>query len=253
MLNIVMPLAGLGQRFASAGYRVPKPLIPVHGVPMIELVIANVRPRRPHRFHFVVLQEHLDRFGLGKLLGRLSPGCVVAPLRTLSEGAAVSVLQVRASIDNDRPLLIVNGDQWVDADLEEYLSVIDRRQADGSIMTMRASDPKWSYVLLDPDGVATRVAEKEVISDSATVGLYHFRHGADFVRGADRMISKDLRTRGEFYVAPVFNELILGGKRIVTHDLGDVGVRMFGLGTPEDLDGFVRHPASLRAVENAKA
>ena len=58
-LNIVVPMAGRGQRFVDAGYRVPKPLIPVHGVPMIRLVIANLMPRRPHRFIFICQREHL--------------------------------------------------------------------------------------------------------------------------------------------------------------------------------------------------
>ena len=248
MLNIVLPIAGRGSRFASAGYTVPKPLIPVHGVPMIETVVRNVRPSSPHRFIFVALQEHLDHLGMRQTLERAAPGSMVVPVRQVTEGAACTVLLAREHIDSAEPLMLANSDQWVDIDINDYLATMDREGADGLIMTMQANDPKWSFVGLDSRDFVTEVVEKRVISDEATVGIYNFRRGADFVRAADRMIARNLRVNNEFYVAPVYNELIEDGARIAIYNVGREGAGMYGLGIPADLDQFVADPVSLKAV-----
>ncbi len=248
MLTIVLPIAGRGSRFSAAGYTLPKPLIPVRGAPMIEAVVRNVRPRCPHRFVFVALREHLALYPLEAVLRREAPGAAVIAVDGVTEGAACTVLAARHLIDSDQPLMLANSDQWVDAGIDDYLAEMDRRHADGLIMTMKASDPKWSFVGLDESGLVTRVVEKSVISDEATVGIYNFRRGRDFVWAADRMIAKNLRVNNEFYVAPVYNELIALGRRIVVYNVGREGAGMYGLGIPEDLDRFVADPVSLRAV-----
>jgi NDP-sugar pyrophosphorylase family protein len=248
MLNIVLPIAGRGSRFAAAGYTVPKPLIPVHGVPMIEAVVRNVRPACAHRFIFVALQEHLDHLGMRLALERAAPGSIVVPVRAVTEGAACTVLLAREYIDGSDALMLANSDQWVDIDINDYLAAMDRRHADGLIMTMKADDPKWSFVGLDARTFVTRVVEKQVISDEATVGIYNFRRGSDFVRAADRMIAKNLRVNNEFYVAPVYNELIEDGARIAIYNVGSEGAGMYGLGIPADLDQFVADPVSAKAV-----
>ena len=248
VLNIVLPIAGRGSRFADAGYTQPKPLIPVHGVPMIETVVRNIRPRRPHRFIFVALAEHLEHLGMRDTLERAAPGCIVVPVNEVTQGAACTVLLAREHIDTDDPLMLANSDQWVDVEIERYLESMDRNRADGLIMTMKAVDAKWSYVGLDLAGLVTRVVEKQVISDEATVGIYNFRRGRDFVRAADRMIERNLRVNGEFYVAPVYNELINEGARITIHNVGSEGHGMYGLGIPDDLTRFLAEPVSLKAV-----
>jgi NDP-sugar pyrophosphorylase family protein len=248
MLNIVLPIAGRGSRFASAGFTVPKPLIPVHGVPMIETVVRNIRPRAAHRFIFVALAEHLDALGMRDTLERAAPGSIVVPVREVTEGAACTVLLARDHIDSAHPLMLANSDQWVDVDINRYLAELDRQNADGLIMTMTADDPKWSFVGLDSRRFVTRVVEKQVISNEATVGIYNFRAGADFVRAADRMMAKDLRVNGEFYVAPVYNELVAEGARIAIHNVGREGAGMYGLGIPTDLAQFLADPVSAKAV-----
>lgn len=241
MLNIVLPIAGRGSRFAEAGYDRPKPLIPVNGVPMIELVVANVRPGEPHLITFLALEEHL-RSGMGDELQRIAPGCRIVPVRGVTDGAACTVLLAREAIDTEDPLMLANSDQWVDIDINAYLAAMYAPHVDGLIMTMYADDPKWSFVSVDEQGFATRVVEKEVISTEATVGIYNFRRGADFVRAADAMIAKNLRVKNEFYVAPVYNELIAAGRRIKIFNVGREGKGMHGLGIPSDLERFCAHP-----------
>ncbi len=107
---------------------------------------------------------------------------------------------------------------------------------------MKASDPKWSFVGLDRECLVTHVVEKEVISDEATVGIYNFKRGGDFVSAADKMISQDLRVNNEFYVAPTYNQLIKDNKRIGIFNIGREADGMYGLGTPTDLDLFLSLP-----------
>jgi NDP-sugar pyrophosphorylase family protein len=244
MLNIVIPMAGRGKRFQDAGYELPKPLIPVHDQPMIQLVIDNVRPRREHRFIFLVLEEHIRRYGIADLLARWAPGSVVIPVPGVTEGAACTVLTAAPLIDNQDALLIANSDQWVDCSIDDFLSAMDSSGSDGFIMTMKANDTKWSYVELGAQGLVRRVVEKVVVSDEATVGIYAYRHGSLFVRSARQMIAKNLRVNGEFYVAPAYDEMITGGSRVGIFNVGALDAGMYGLGTPADLVRFRGHEAS---------
>ena len=218
MLNIVIPMAGLGSRFANAGYTDPKPLIPMRGVPMIRLVIANVAPSTPHRFLFICQRAHDGAYRLTEKLRSWAPGAEVILLDGLTEGAACTVLTARQYIDNDQPLMIANSDQYVDISIDPYVDAMPARNLDGLIMTMQADDPKWSFAAVDPQGYATRVVEKEPISTHATVGIYNFRRGADFVRAADAMIAAE-------------------------------GSGMYGLGIPADLDAFLALPLAKKVTD----
>lgn len=246
MLNIVMPMAGRGKRFADAGYGTPKPLLPLHGRPMTEVVIDNLRPARPHRFVFLILREHAAAFGFDRHLKNWAPGSEVVYVESVTQGAACTVLLARHLIDTADPLMIANCDQWVDADVNEYLDTLDREAADGLIMTMWADDPKWSFVRFGPSGGVTEVVEKQVVSNEATVGVYNFRRGRDFVRAADAMIAQDLRVNGEFYVAPAYNPLIAEGQKVVVHNVGREDAGMYGLGIPADFERFVAAPVSAK-------
>lgn len=248
MLNIVVPMAGAGSRFAVAGYTDPKPLIPLRGTPMIQVVVGNLRPAQPHRFIFICQQAHLLAYGLPARLGQWAPGCVVLGLNGVTDGAARTVLAARQYINNDDALMIANSDQFVDVSIDDYLAQMDRQALDGLIMTMRADDPKWSFVGFDARGHVNRVVEKQVISAEATVGIYNFRRGRDFVAAAESMIAQDLRVNGEFYVAPAYNQMVAGGARIGIHNIGAEAAGMYGLGIPSDLEHFLTLPVCDRAL-----
>lgn len=251
MLNIVVPMAGRGQRFVDAGYTLPKPLIPVHGIAMVDMVIANLMPNIPHRFHFLVQKDHAEFYGLASKLSNRVPGCTVTVVDGVTEGAACTVLLARNFIDSDDALMIANCDQYIDADIDAYLAALG--DADGLIMTMEADDPKWSFVRRDEAGRVVQVVEKEVVSNEATVGIYNFRLGRDFVRAADDMIAADKRVNGEFYVAPAYDMLIGAGARIECFGIGSVGAGMHGVGTPRDLEEFLKSDVSRRAVAGLEA
>lgn len=235
MLNIVIPMAGRGSRFVEAGYKMPKPLIDIYGHPMIEYVTKNVTPDCEHRFIFICQQEHLEKYGLAERLESIAPNCVIIPIHYITEGAACTVLLAEKYIDNDEAMMIANSDQYVDSDINEYISAIGDN--DGLIMTMPANHPKWSYIKYNKQGFVTMVREKEVISNEATVGIYNYKRGADFVKYAHQMIEKGIRVNNEFYVAPVYNEMIEAGEKIVFRNIGE---SMYGLGVPNDLEYFMR-------------
>ncbi len=244
MINIVVPMAGRGSRFANAGYELPKPLIDVHGKHMIEYVVQNIRPKDEHRFIFICLKEHLDKYNLEAKLNEIASGCIVVPVNQVTEGAACTVLLAEKYIDNEDSMMIANSDQYVDIDINDYLSAM--KDYDGLIMTMSANDPKWSFIKYDNNGFVTLLREKEVISNEATVGIYNYKHGSDFVKYAKRMIGKDIRVNNEYYVAPVYNEMIEDEKKLVYYNIGSEDKGMYGLGIPEDLSKFLKNPISKR-------
>lgn len=238
-VNIVIPAAGQGKRFAEVGYQHPKPLIDVAGKPMIQLVLDSFNDvGRP----IVILQErHVSRYAADFVVKHVAPNAEVVTVDGITEGAACTVLRAEHLIDGAAELILANSDQVVDAPVAEFLAAMRLRGADGGILVFRDTDPKWSFARTDETGRVLEVAEKRPISDLATVGIYYFRRGSDFVAGAKQMIARDRRVNGEFYVCPVFNELVEAGKRIYVHHIDRS--QMHGLGTPEDLEAYLGTPA----------
>lgn len=239
LLDIVIPMAGRGSRFAKAGFDLPKPLIDVRGQPMIRRVIANLAPKVEHRFIFLVLHEHLHGFGLEeKLRTWAGPQSIIVPVKEFTEGAACTVLLGERHLSAHNDLMIANSDQFIDASLQDYIKWSRMPAYDGTIMVFEAQDEKWSFAKLGPTGDVVEVAEKKRISNLATVGIYYFRRGSDFVQAARKMIGKNIRVNNEFYVCPVYNEMIASRQRIVTWKINQGA--MHGVGTPEDLDLYLR-------------
>jgi len=228
-------MAGAGSRFAKAGYTFPKPLIDVAGKPMIQVVVENLGLEA--NYIFVVQKEHREKFNLDTMLGLIAPGCKIVETEGVTEGAACTALLARDFIDNDHPLFFANSDQYVEWDPIEFMYNMQEKEADGGIVSFKATHPKWSFAKVNEKGLVTEVAEKNPISDNATVGYYYWKHGSDFVKYADQMIEKDVRVNNEFYVCPVFNEAIGDGKQVRTYEAQG----MWGLGTPEDLDHYLKY------------
>jgi NDP-sugar pyrophosphorylase family protein len=246
MLNITIPMAGAGSRFMEAGYMEPKPFIPVGKRRMIEWVIDEVRPAFSiaHRFVFIAQEAHLGG-GRVRFL-KFDDRDEVIAIPRLTDGAASTVYLAKDLIGGDDPLVIANSDQYVDIQLDAFYDFCLRGDADGVILTFKTDgDPKWSYVRQDERGRVIEVAEKRAISDEATVGIYYFRRGGDFIRAVESMRAKDLRVRGEFYVAPTYNELIGAGKTVKTYLIPSEC--MYGLGTPSEMEYFLRSETFRRA------
>ena len=234
-LNVLIPMAGAGSRFEQAGYTFPKPLIDVKGKPMIQVVVENLNIKA--NYIYIVQKFHRQKYNLDTLLNLITPDCKIVEVEGVTEGAAVTALMAKTYINNNNPLFFANSDQFVEWDSNEFMYKMNETQADGGIVTFRATHPKWSFAKVDDNGLVTEVAEKNPISDIATVGYYYWKHGSDFVKYAEQMIEKDIRVNNEFYVCPVFNQAVEGCKQIRTFDVEG----MWGLGTPEDLNYYLEN------------
>lgn len=233
-LNVVIPMAGAGSRFSEAGYQFPKPLIDINGKPMIQAVVESLGIKA--NYTYIVQAEHAEKYNLQYTLNLITPGCKMVITGGMTEGAAATLLLAKEYINNDKPLILANSDQIVEWNSREFIYDMYTKNADGGIATFTSSHPKWSYAKVDESGLVEEVAEKKPISNLATVGIYYWRQGSDFVKYAEQMIKKDIRVNNEFYTCPVFNEAIKDGKRIYTHGVK----KMWGVGVPEDLDNYLR-------------
>ena len=234
-MNVLIPMAGAGSRFEKAGYTFPKPLIDVRGKPMIQWVVDNLNVEA--KYIFIVQKSHFEKYNLKDTLNNFCPNNEIVQVDGITEGAACTTLLAKQYIDKDEPLIIANSDQFVEWNSEEFIYSCSTADLDANILTFKSTHPKWSYTKLNELGYVTEVAEKKPISDIATVGIYYWRKGSDYVKYAEQMISKNIRVNNEFYVCPVFNEAIEDGKKIRTFNIE----KMWGLGTPEDLENFLKN------------
>lgn len=234
MINIVIPMAGEGSRFAKAGFTKPKPFIDVVGLPMIERVIQNL-DYPDARFILIGRKKHLDMEV--KLVEQIKKkwNVLFIPIDHVTEGTACTVLFARDEINNEDPLIIANSDQLIDIDISSFIEDCFVRRLDGSILTFidTSMNPKWSFARINQIGIVEEVSEKVPISERATVGIYLFKHGRDFINAAIDMIIRNDRVNNEFYTCPVYNQLIRSSRQIGVYDIPQKA--MHGLGTPEDL------------------
>jgi HAD superfamily hydrolase (TIGR01509 family) len=233
-LNVVIPMAGAGSRFSKAGYTFPKPLIEVQGKPMIQVVVENLNVKA--NFIFIVRKEHREMYSLDTTLNLIAPNCKIVVVDKLTEGAACTALLAKEHINNNKPLFFANSDQFVEWNSNEFFYKMNETDCDGGIPVFTSTHPKGSFIRTNDDGNILEVQEKNPISDKATVGFYYFKNGSEFVRCAEEMIENNDRVNGEFYLCPVYNYLIKDGGIVKPFNIKE----MWGLGTPEDLDTYLK-------------
>jgi len=234
-LNVLIPMSGFGKRFEDAGYTFPKPLIEVFNKPMIQLVVENLGIES--NYIYVVRKEHYDKYNLKNLLNLITPNCTIIQVDKVTEGAACTTLLAKEFINNDNTLIIANSDQIVEWEPTDFYYKMIETKADAGILTFNSTHPKFSYVKIDENENVTEIAEKVVLSNIATVGIYYSRKGIDYVKYAEQMISKNIRTNNEFYTAPVFQEFIKDGKKIKIFNVK----KMWSIGDPESLTYFLNN------------
>ena len=202
---------------------------------MIQRVVENLD--FDCEYIFLVRKEHLDKYaGITKTLERITNGKYrYVVVDGLTDGAACTALLAKEYINNDEDLLIANSDQWIEYQIENFKSLKNMTNVDAIVYCFNAVHPKWSFVKTNSRGYIIEVAEKNPISNIATCGIYWYRKGSDFVKYAEQMIKKNIRVNNEFYIAPVYNELILDNKTMIPFYVH----KMWGLGTPEDLKHFL--------------
>ena len=237
-MNVLLLMAGPDAAFQDAGFTFPKNLVEVGGLSVVEHVVRNTSGLRAlgARYLFTVRRDEDTKHHTGAMLQLLMPDGILISAPALTAGAACTALLAIDHIDNDEPLLIVNGDIVVDADLTAIVSGFAQRELDGGILVFRSAHPRWSHVRCDAEGYVVEAAEKRPISDLATTGHYWFRRGRDFVRAAMASIRKDAHVNHAFFVCPCYNELVLDHKRIGVHEIATGAYH--SLATPDGVHAY---------------
>jgi dTDP-glucose pyrophosphorylase len=237
-MNFLITMAGEGRRFRDAGYTVPKMLIEAKGKTLLEWSVDSLPLHLCSRLIFVAQQQHEDAFRVSKKIISIYSSRVSSLhfkfIDKLTRGQSETACLAKHLIDPAKPLLIFNIDtQFVSSMLEKNLL---RKDIDGVLGAFYSEEPRFSFASLDDEGFITRTAEKEVISSNALTGLYHFTRPADFFEAAEDAFAKNETTKGEFYIAPLYNHLIAKGRRLIVDMADEVNI----LGTPEELKIFLQ-------------
>ena len=227
-INIIIPAAGAGSRFAKHGWKRPKPFIRANGLPLLDIVLNNMTISNSRKI--IILQNSYAEF-VPSLSAKYED---IIYVEGLTRGTACTVLAADTHLNADE-LVIVNSDQFLDTDLQAFIDDARKRNLDGSILVFQDNslDPKWSFAKVGPDGLVKLVAEKKPISNLATVGMYYFRTGSLFKKYALQMIEAEDTHNDEFYTCPIYNYLIRDNLRVGTYEM--CSQDMHGLGTPDDL------------------
>lgn len=240
-MNVLLLMAGADDAFKAAGYPYPKNLTEVNGLPLAEWVIESLRPvlDGSNRLICAVRKEENRLYYTGQAVRLLVPTAHVYEVDGNTAGAVCTALLAAEHVDTDEPLVIVNGDQVIEADLATILADFRARSLDGGIVAFRAVHPRWSYVRLDEQGYVVEASEKRPISNIATAGFYYFARGSDFVSAAKGVIRKEAHVDGRYYVCPTYNEMILRQGRIGVWEISRQAY--FSLKEPRDLERFEEH------------
>ncbi len=238
VINVVIPMAGLGSRFTKAGFTTPKPLIDVLGQPMVKWAVDSLSflPKQPVQLIFIILREHEVQYELSKQLRLLFGSHIkVIQAEKLTLGQADTVYLAKDFINNFSKLFIFNCDTFSQTpDLWEHITEID---PDCTLACFTSTDARYSYAKQDSYGYVEETAEKKVISNNASTGLYYFKHGFYFIDEVEKALQSYQPDQGEIYIAPLYNNLIKLGKKVTISEASENWI----LGTPEELDYFKTH------------
>ncbi len=234
-MQVIIPCAGESKRFFDQGYDTIKQLLLVNSKPILGHVIDNFR-RYDARFYFIFQKKHIENYRaeIDALLQNAQIDYQLIVINELTDGAVNTALIAAHHIDQTDTLIIANSDQWVAWSLDAFLEAMREADAEGAmpIFTDTKRENKWSFVAMDDARRITEVRAKDAFTPHAVVGIYYFKRGTDFIKYGNRLIEANKRVNGEFYVCPVFNELIEDGLKVLAYPVD----QMVGLGTPEDFE-----------------
>lgn len=237
-MNIIIPMAGRGSRFTEKRILTPKPLIDVHGKPMIQRAVESLDIDGKWKF-IIRIDEHQDN--VRAMIERIKPGSDVIAIDYVTEGPACSGLLYRDDINNDEELIIANCDQIMEWTSNRFLDYV--RYYDGAVVTYHADTDKNSYARVNKAGLVQEIREKQVISNISLNGIHYWKKGNSFVTSAEAMIAaNDRAPNGEFYIGPSYNYMINSGQTVGIYHIPNQFHHPVGV--PDDLDEFLRYENS---------
>lgn len=232
-MNILIPMAGLGSRFPSHLYPMPKPLISVNGEPMISKAIKSLDFEGQHLF---VIAKNTFTNMVKETILSIKADSKFIEIDYVTEGPAVSSLLFEEIINNDEELIIANCDQIMEWDSKTFL--LNARLYDGAIVTYHTDTEKNSYALIDSQGLVREVREKEVISNVSLNGIHYWKKGKYFVSSAKEMIeAQDRAPNGEFYIGPTYNYMVSNKQRVGIYHIPNQ--MHHPVGVPDDLNRYL--------------
>lgn len=239
-VNILIPMAGRGERFSKHGFETPKPLIEINGIPMIEWAIKSLDFNlNINSFIFITRKYTIDQYNqkLSNILNSLVKNTQIQ-IDYVTEGPASTALLAKEFINNDSPLVICNCDQIMFWNGNYFLSSALSSNYDGTIVTYQENTPKNSYAQLSKSGKVVKIAEKQVISNISLNGIHFWKKGKYFVDSAEQMIYNNERYNNEFYIGPTYNQMIKNGLTVgIFHIPNQCHIPV---GVPEDLETFLK-------------
>ena len=231
MINVVVPMAGRGQRFLDKGISTPKPLLEINSEPFISYVIDSVSFKEAN-FYFLIREQHLKDNNFEKIFKGKNINYNIIPIKEETEGAACTVLLGTNAMDKSLPLIVKDCDQIMNWSKNNFLEFVKRKNIDGILVTVPTKNPGFSYVeLLDDMSTVSRTKEKEIVSSFGNTGCYYFNKTQEYVNYANLMIKKNIRVKNEFYISQVYNEYILDNKKIIHYPIAEI----FSINTPTEL------------------
>ena len=227
-------MVGKGQRFKDAGYKEPKQLIMVGHQQMLDWSLSCINYSNSNLI-FIVRRDTITDWGMDQVLkNKFGEDIKIVVAEEDTDGTVSSCLLAEDFIDNELPLSITTLDMYFEPHFDPSQM---RTDVDGVILTFYADNPAYSYSKINENGFVTETAEKELISNHASVGLYHFTKGKDFVKYAKEMVKRNIRTKNEFYVCPLYNLFIEDGKKITTYEIDN----LYSMGTPDERNYFLEN------------
>ena len=222
-------MAGLGSRFLKKGYKLPKPLIEINGLPMIHLVLESLMIEGKY---FFVVRPELDTELVHAVIKSKISNYEFIISEDVTEGPACSVLLCEDKLDKNDELVVTNCDQIMEWDSSLFLD--SSRKNDGTVVTYFSNTPKNSYAKINNLNQVLEIREKEVISNVSLNGIHYWKKALFFINSAKQMIRENDRApNGEFYVGPTYNYMISAGQKVGIYHIPNN--QHHPVGTPSDL------------------
>lgn len=236
-MNLIITMAGKGERFRRAGYDVPKYQIEAKGRTLFDWSLSSLSGCIPHltRAVFVARKEDAAARFIGEHAAAMGIGePLVLELPSVTDGQATTALLGMETLPPDEPVLIYNIDTYVEPEQLPYGCF----REDGCIPCFQGEGTHWSFVDADERGLAREVREKQRISGNCSLGAYYFASAGLYRDAYARLFSAGGLVGGERYIAPMYNLLIAEGKRVRMQLVDKQCVHV--LGTPEELALFLK-------------